>query len=136
MAKRSPARRESDLFTAQGEQARRRQAPLAERMRPRTLDEAARSVGKGADDAAEVASMVKAYVGDMSVALAQDCLQVHGGIGYTWEHDLHLFMRRISGNNVWYGTPGWHRERICAMHGLGAEQHEREHDTNMKETAT
>jgi len=41
MAKRSPARRESDLFTAQGEQARRRQAPLAERMRPRTLDELA-----------------------------------------------------------------------------------------------
>ena len=54
------------------------------------------------------------------IRLAQDCLQIHGGIGYTWEHDLHLFMRRIRTNAVLYGEPAWHRERVCAFHGLGA----------------
>ena len=64
--------------------------------------------------------MVAAYVGDVSDQLAQDCLQIHGGIGYTWEHDLHLFMRRIRTNAVLYGEPAWHRERVCAFNGLGA----------------
>ncbi len=68
--------------------------------------------------------MVAAYVGDMSDQLAQDCLQIHGGIGYTWEHDLHLLMRRIRTNAVLYGEPAWHRERVCAFHGLGAETFE------------
>jgi len=81
----------------------------------------ARAVGSSTDDAAEVASMVAAYVGDMADHVAQDCLQIHGGIGYTWEHDLHLFMRRIRSNTVLYGEPAWHRERVCALNGLGAE---------------
>ncbi|MEX1007772.1 MAG: acyl-CoA dehydrogenase family protein [Acidimicrobiia bacterium] len=70
------------------------------------------------DDASEVASMTKAYVGDVSVDIAQECLQIHGGIGYTWEHDLHLYMRRVSVNNALYGTPAGHRERVCVIHGL------------------
>ncbi len=80
---------------------------------------AARAVQERAENAAEVVSMVAAYVGDMSDQLAQDCLQIHGGIGYTWEHDLHLYMRRIRTNAVLYGEPAWHRERVCAFHGLG-----------------
>jgi alkylation response protein AidB-like acyl-CoA dehydrogenase len=76
----------------------------------------------GADPAAsEVVSIAAAFVGDQSHELAQDCLQVHGGIGYTWEHDLHLFLRRIQSNAALYGTPSWHRERICDFHGLGQE---------------
>ena len=59
--------------------------------------------------------MAAAYVGDQGNELAQDCLQVHGGIGFTWEHDLHLFMRRIRSNAVLYGEPTWHRERVCAL---------------------
>ena len=81
---------------------------------------AARAVQDRSDDAAEIVSMVAAYVGDMSDQLAQDCLQIHGGIGYTWEHDLHLLMRRIRTNAVLYGEPAWHRERVCAFHRLGA----------------
>ena len=81
---------------------------------------AARAVQDQTDDAAEIVSMVAAYVGDMSDQLAQDCLQIHGGIGYTWEHDLHLLMRRIRTNAVLYGEPAWHRERVCAFHRLGA----------------
>jgi alkylation response protein AidB-like acyl-CoA dehydrogenase len=77
----------------------------------------ARAVQDRSDDAAEIVSMVAAYVGDMSDELAQDCLQIHGGIGYTWEHDLHLLMRRIRTNAVLYGETAWHRERVCAFHG-------------------
>jgi alkylation response protein AidB-like acyl-CoA dehydrogenase len=86
---------------------------------------AADAVDRDLAQAGEVASMAKAYIGDMAVEIAQESLQVHGGIGYTWEHDLHLFMRRASVNSVMYGGPAWHRERICAMHGLGANPGER-----------
>jgi alkylation response protein AidB-like acyl-CoA dehydrogenase len=80
---------------------------------------AATAVASGAPDAAEVTSMAAAYVGDQSRELAQECLQVHGGIGYTWEHDLHLLLRRIESNAVLYGEPSWHREQVCTLHGLG-----------------
>jgi alkylation response protein AidB-like acyl-CoA dehydrogenase len=79
---------------------------------------AADAVQRRAPDAAEVVSMAAAYIGDIATDVAQESLQIHGGIGYTWEHDLHLFMRRARTNSVLYGEPGWHRERVCAYHGL------------------
>ena len=68
--------------------------------------------------ASEVASIAKAYVGDAGVAVAQACQQTHGGIGFTWEHDLHFYLRRLAVDRVLYGDPSWHRERICRIHGL------------------
>ena len=56
-------------------------------------------------------SIAKAYVGDAGTQLAQQCLQVHGGIGFTWEHDLHFYLRRLAADRVLYGDPEWHRER-------------------------
>jgi alkylation response protein AidB-like acyl-CoA dehydrogenase len=82
---------------------------------------AARAVENG-DAAAEVASMAAAYVGDLANDLAQECLQIHGGVGYTWEHDLHLLLRRIRANSALYGEPSWHRERVCRLFGLGEEE--------------
>jgi alkylation response protein AidB-like acyl-CoA dehydrogenase len=79
----------------------------------------ARAVDAHAPDASEVASIVAAYIAERSDELAQVALQVHGGIGYTWEHDLHLFMRRIRSNASLFGEAAWHRERVCAFHGLG-----------------
>ena len=79
---------------------------------------AAQAVQQRADDAADIVSMVTAFIGDVAIDVSQQSLQIHGGIGYTWEHDLHLFMRRASSNNLLYGDPGWHRERLCALHGL------------------
>jgi alkylation response protein AidB-like acyl-CoA dehydrogenase len=79
---------------------------------------AAHAVGDHAADAAEIASIAKAYVGDAGVAVAQACQQIHGGIGFTWEHDLHFYLRRLAVDRVLYGDPSWHRERICRMHGL------------------
>ncbi len=79
---------------------------------------ATRAVAAGSADAAEVASMAKAFVGKHAVGISHDCFQVIGGIAYTWEHDQHLYFRRLATDALLYGEPAWHRERICALHGL------------------
>ncbi len=79
---------------------------------------AADAVADSRPTASEIASIAKAYVGDAGTQLAQQCLQVHGGIGFTWEHDLHFYLRRLAADRVLYGDPDWHRERICRIHGL------------------
>jgi alkylation response protein AidB-like acyl-CoA dehydrogenase len=80
-------------------------------------DAAAAAVDGGASGA-EVASVAKAFVGDSAIDLVQACWQVFGGISYTWEHDQHLYMRRLTTDAMLYGEPAWHRERICTLHGL------------------
>jgi alkylation response protein AidB-like acyl-CoA dehydrogenase len=79
---------------------------------------AVRAVQEDREDAGEVASMAKSWVSDAGVDVAQGCAQVFAGIGYTWEHDLHLFLRRITMNGLLFGQPDWHRERICRMNGI------------------
>jgi alkylation response protein AidB-like acyl-CoA dehydrogenase len=80
---------------------------------------AAKAVQRADAAAGEIVSMAAAAIADRGHELAQECLQVHGGIGYTWEHDLHLFMRRVRSNGSLYGGATWHRERVCAFHGIG-----------------
>jgi alkylation response protein AidB-like acyl-CoA dehydrogenase len=79
---------------------------------------AADAVADARPTASEIVSIAKAYVGDAGTQIAQQCLQVHGGIGFTWEHDLHFYLRRLATDRVLYGDPEWHRERICRIHGL------------------
>jgi alkylation response protein AidB-like acyl-CoA dehydrogenase len=79
---------------------------------------AANAVAAGAPDARELVSAAKAWVGPHATELIQDCVQLHGGIGVTWEHDLHLFLRRTTINRALYGTPEEHAERV-ATHVLG-----------------
>jgi alkylation response protein AidB-like acyl-CoA dehydrogenase len=79
---------------------------------------AAHAVADGSADASEIVSIAKAYVGDAGIAVAQACQQTHGGIGFTWEHDLHFYLRRLAVDRVLYGDPSWHRRRICRIHGL------------------
>ena len=79
---------------------------------------ASEAVADARPTASEIASIAKAYTGDAGTQLAQQCLQVHGGIGFTWEHDLHFYLRRLATDRVLYGDPEWHRERICCIHGL------------------
>ena len=69
-------------------------------------------------EAGEIVSMAKSWVGETGIDIAQGCFQVFGGIGFTWEHDLHLFLRRITTNSVLFGQPDWHHERICRLNGL------------------
>jgi alkylation response protein AidB-like acyl-CoA dehydrogenase len=79
---------------------------------------AADAVADARPTASEIASIAKAYAGDAGTQVAQMCFQVHGGIGFTWEHDLHLYLRRLAADRALYGDPDWHRERICRIHGL------------------
>lgn len=80
--------------------------------------DAARAVGAGDTDASSLASAAKAYIGDCGIDVAQNCFQVFGGIGYTWEHDQHLYLRRLTADAALYGDPSWHRERLCRLGGL------------------
>jgi alkylation response protein AidB-like acyl-CoA dehydrogenase len=77
---------------------------------------ATEAVAARQSDAGEIASMAKAWVGDTGFEIVQGCSQVFGGIGQTWEHDSHLFLRRVSMNSLLFGDSAWHRERICALH--------------------
>jgi alkylation response protein AidB-like acyl-CoA dehydrogenase len=75
-------------------------------------DSAAAAVQAGRDDAAELVSAAKAYIGHYGAELMHDCVQMHGGIGVTFEHDIHLYLRRLTLNRSLHGTPAQHRQRI------------------------
>jgi alkylation response protein AidB-like acyl-CoA dehydrogenase len=79
---------------------------------------ATKAVQKNQPDAGEIVSMAKGWLGDIGIDVAQGCFQIFAGIGYTWEHDLHLYLRRITMNGLLLGQSEWHRERICTIHGL------------------
>ena len=71
------------------------------------------------DNADEVVSAIASGVFDRANEIAQQCLQIHGGIGYTWEHNLHLLLRRVRSNSALLGNASWHRERLCRFQGMG-----------------
>ena len=75
---------------------------------------AARAVAAGTPDAADLVDAAERWIGPRATELVQDCIQLHGGIGVTWEHDLHLYLRRVTVNRATYGTPEEHAERIAA----------------------
>ena len=61
------------------------------------------------------ASMAKAYASDAGWRVPDASIQVHGGIGFTWEHDLHFFLKRGKANAAMFGTASWHRERVADL---------------------
>jgi alkylation response protein AidB-like acyl-CoA dehydrogenase len=60
-------------------------------------------------------SVAKSYVGEHAPGMLQDCVQLHGGIGVTWEHDLHLYLRRATLYRSMFGTPEEHNLRVYAL---------------------
>jgi len=65
------------------------------------------------EDLPLAASMAKAYASDAGWRVANASLQVHGGIGFTWEHDLHLWLKRAKVDSTMFGDAHWHRERVA-----------------------
>ena len=59
------------------------------------------------------ASIAKAYASDAGWRVPDASIQVHGGIGFTWEHDLHFFLKRGRANASMYGDARWHREQVA-----------------------
>src|SRR3954463_13066227 len=68
------------------------------------------------------ASMAKAYASDCGWRVTASSLQVHGGIGFTWEHDLHFFLKRAKTDGHLFGSAREHRERVAELAGLKRTQ--------------
>ena len=74
-----------------------------------------------AEDSAEIpvlASLVKAYASDTYFHVAAENIQIHGGIGFTWEHDAHLYFKRAKASELFLGDGAYHRERLANRIGL------------------
>jgi len=77
------------------------------------VQEAARQVSANVDQAGAAAALAKAYAGDAAAQVAGDGVQLHGGIGFTWEHDSHLYLKRAKLNQALLGSSRWHRRRLA-----------------------
>jgi alkylation response protein AidB-like acyl-CoA dehydrogenase len=73
------------------------------------------AVGAGDPDAAAAASVAKVWSSDAARRVMASGLQVHGGIGFTWEHDLHLFLKRSQLDQMNFGDAGFHRQRLAQI---------------------
>jgi alkylation response protein AidB-like acyl-CoA dehydrogenase len=86
-----------------------------------TLLETARSaalyaawcVANDTSEVATIASLAKAYCSEAYYRVAADNIQLHGGIGFTWEHDCHLYFKRATASQQYLGSPQYHRELIA-----------------------
>ena len=76
---------------------------------------AAWAVDENVPEAPLAASMAKAYVSDAFRKAAGTGIQLHGGIGFTWEHDLHLYFKRAKSSEFTFGDGTWHRERVAQL---------------------
>jgi alkylation response protein AidB-like acyl-CoA dehydrogenase len=79
---------------------------------------AAGCLAEGSADAPVAVAMAKAYCGEAAVRAAEECVQLHGGIGFTWEHPAHLYLKRAKSGSIAFGTPDRHRAALAALVGL------------------
>ncbi len=79
---------------------------------------AAAAVAENSDEVPVVASLVKAYASDVYFHVAAENIQLHGGIGFTWEHDAHLYFKRAKASELFLGDPSYHREHLATRIGL------------------
>jgi alkylation response protein AidB-like acyl-CoA dehydrogenase len=79
---------------------------------------AACAAAEDSPELARVASLAKAYCSEAYFACAADSLQVHGGVGFTWEYDVHLHLKRARWAEGFLGDPAWHRERVAGLIGI------------------
>ena len=76
---------------------------------------AAWALAEGSADAATAVSVAKAYASDAYREVGNKAIQVHGGMGFTWENDVHLYYRRAKGSEIAFGDATWHRERLAEL---------------------
>jgi alkylation response protein AidB-like acyl-CoA dehydrogenase len=81
---------------------------------------AAAAIDAGGSEAQTACSVAKAYCSDAYYRCAADAIQVHGGIGFTWEHHAHLYFRRARASAAWLGDADAHREQVGSAMGLDA----------------
>jgi len=79
---------------------------------------AAACLAAGDPDTPVAIALAKAACGDAAVHAAQECVQMHGGIGFTWEHPAHLLLKRAKSGSMAFGTPDRHRAALARLVGL------------------
>ena len=79
---------------------------------------AAAAVAEGAAEVPVIAPLVKAYASETFFHVAAENIQIHGGIGFTWEHDAHLYFKRAKSSELFLGDGNYHRERLATRLGL------------------
>jgi alkylation response protein AidB-like acyl-CoA dehydrogenase len=79
---------------------------------------AAACLAAGDPDTPVAVALAKAACGEAAVLAAQECVQLHGGIGFTWEHPAHLLLKRAKSGSLALGTPDRHRAALAALAGL------------------
>jgi alkylation response protein AidB-like acyl-CoA dehydrogenase len=62
--------------------------------------------------------MAKAYCSDAYRHTSGEGIQIHGGIGFTWEHDMHIYFKRAKSSEVTFGDATWNREIVAQLIGL------------------
>ncbi|AUG76371.1 acyl-CoA dehydrogenase [Kitasatospora sp. MMS16-BH015] len=81
---------------------------------------AADALASGSPDAAVAVALAQSHCGALAVRAAEECIQLHGGIGMTWEHPAHLYLKRAKADQLALGTPGFHRAALAELVALGA----------------
>jgi alkylation response protein AidB-like acyl-CoA dehydrogenase len=81
---------------------------------------AAAALASGDPDAAVAVAVAKAYCSEAAVHAAQECVQLHGGIGFTWEHPAHLYLKRAKADSIGFGTSDAHRAALADLVNLPA----------------
>jgi alkylation response protein AidB-like acyl-CoA dehydrogenase len=81
---------------------------------------AADALSTGSQDADVAVTVAQACAAPVAVHAAEEALQLHGGIGMTWEHPVHLYLKRAKADSIAYGTAGAHRETLAALVDLQA----------------
>ena len=76
---------------------------------------AADACARGDEDAATAAAIAQAYCSDVAVHAAEECVQLHGGIGMTWEYPAHLYLKRAKSDQLALGTAYRHRARLAEL---------------------
>ncbi|MFP8879923.1 MAG: acyl-CoA dehydrogenase [Myxococcota bacterium] len=76
---------------------------------------AAWAAGANRDDASLCAAMAKAYLSDAYPHVSGENIQIHGGVGFTWEYDCHLFFKRAKSDEMWFGDGVYHNERVAQL---------------------
>jgi alkylation response protein AidB-like acyl-CoA dehydrogenase len=79
---------------------------------------AAAAVAEGSTEVPVLAALVKAYASEVYSHVAGENIQIHGGIGFTWEHDAHLYLKRAKASELFLGDASYHRERLATRIGL------------------
>jgi alkylation response protein AidB-like acyl-CoA dehydrogenase len=79
---------------------------------------AAAAVAAGSTEVPVLASMLKAYASEVYSHVAGENIQIHGGIGFTWEHDAHLYLKRAKASELFLGDASYHRARLATRIGL------------------